>query len=63
MTTNNWTMANPTGIYIPPYKMREMVIDVSDKNSEQYQRMEWTALRKAINGLINKVSLNFTISH
>ena len=56
-------MANPTGIYIPPYKMREMVIDVSDKNSEQYQRMEWTALRKAINGLINKVSLNFTISH
>lgn len=26
-----------------------------DKASEKYQRMSWDALRKSINGLINKV--------
>ena len=29
---------------------------VSDKSSKEYQRMSWEALRKSINGLINKVN-------
>ena len=30
--------------------------DVSDKSSDKYQRLTWDALRKSINGLINKVN-------
>lgn len=26
-----------------------------DKSSEQYQRMMWEALRKTLNGIVNKV--------
>lgn len=27
-----------------------------DKNSEQYQRLRWDALRKSLNGIVNKVN-------
>ena len=30
--------------------------DVEDKSSVEYQRMTWDALRKSINGLVNKVN-------
>lgn len=44
------------GIYIPPHRMAQMMREVQDKSSEQYQRLSWDALRKSINGLVNKVN-------
>jgi pre-mRNA-splicing factor CWC22 len=46
------------GVYIPPFKLAQMMKDVDDKSSVQYQRMTWDALRKSINGLVNKVCLS-----
>lgn len=45
------------GAYIPPAKLRLMQKDISDKNSVEYQRISWEALKKSINGLINKVNV------
>lgn len=42
------------GAYIPPAKLRAMQQAITDKSSEAYQRMSWEALKKSINGLINK---------
>ncbi|KAL6275294.1 hypothetical protein ACE6H2_018895 [Prunus campanulata] len=44
------------GVYIPPFKLARMMKDVEDKSSVQYQRLTWDALRKSINGLVNKVN-------
>ena len=44
------------GVYIPPYKLARMMKEVQDKSSVEYQRMSWDALRKSINGLVNKVN-------
>ena len=33
-----------------------MMREVQDKSSEAYQRLSWDALRKSINGLVNKVN-------
>ena len=44
------------GVYIPPFKMAQMMREVQDKSSEAYQRLSWDALRKSINGLVNKVN-------
>ena len=46
------------GVYVPPFKLaalrREM--EGADRTSVEYQRLTWEALRKGINGLVNKVS-------
>ncbi|OAD80770.1 hypothetical protein PHYBLDRAFT_11102, partial [Phycomyces blakesleeanus NRRL 1555(-)] len=44
------------GAYIPPHRLRQMQQNVTDRSSEQYQRITWEALKKSINGLINKVN-------
>ncbi|KAL8548520.1 hypothetical protein ACS0TY_007718 [Phlomoides rotata] len=44
------------GVYIPPFKLARMMKEVEDKSSIEYQRMTWDALRKSINGLVNKVN-------
>ncbi|XP_008788549.2 pre-mRNA-splicing factor CWC22 homolog [Phoenix dactylifera] len=44
------------GVYIPPFRMAQMMREVQDKSSEAYQRLSWDALRKSINGLVNKVN-------
>ena len=44
------------GAYIPPFKLAQMLKEIEDKSSPEYQRMTWDALRKSINGLVNKVS-------
>ncbi|GAB2211341.1 hypothetical protein Droror1_Dr00024649 [Drosera rotundifolia] len=44
------------GVYIPPFKLARMMRDVEDKGSLEYQRLTWDALRKSINGLVNKVN-------
>ncbi|CAI9776684.1 unnamed protein product [Fraxinus pennsylvanica] len=44
------------GVYIPPFKLARMLKEIDDKSSVDYQRMTWDALRKSINGLVNKVN-------
>lgn len=45
------------GAYIPPARLRAMQAEAAkDKQSAEFQRLSWDALRKSINGLINKVS-------
>ena len=34
-----------------------MMKEANDKSGPQYQRMTWDALRKSLNGLINKVNV------
>ncbi len=51
-------MTRTGGAYIPPAKLRMMQKNISDKSSVAYQRISWEALKKSINGLINKVHDN-----
>ncbi|KAG2192604.1 hypothetical protein INT46_004199 [Mucor plumbeus] len=44
------------GAYIPPHRLRQLQQSVKDTTSEEYQRITWEALKKSINGLINKVN-------
>ncbi|KAK6260869.1 Initiation factor eIF-4 gamma [Theobroma cacao] len=44
------------GVYIPPFKLARMMKETEDKSSVEYQRLTWDALRKSINGLVNKVN-------
>ena len=44
------------GAYIPPFKLAAMMKEAQDKESPEYQRLTWDALRKSINGLVNKVN-------
>ena len=46
------------GTYIPPARLRALQSHITDKNSKEYQRMAWEALKKSINGLINKVNVS-----
>jgi pre-mRNA-splicing factor CWC22 len=43
------------GVYIPPFKLAELAKGLQDKSSVEYQKMTWEALKKSVNGLINKV--------
>ena len=45
------------GAYIPPAKLRMMQDQITDKSSLAYQRLAWEALKKSINGLVNKVNV------
>ncbi|KAI5479563.1 cell cycle control protein, Cwf22 [Pseudohyphozyma bogoriensis] len=55
-------MANTRGggAYIPPHRLRAMMADAEEQDQEgaEYQRLSWEALRKSINGLINKVNVS-----
>ncbi|XP_015777043.1 PREDICTED: pre-mRNA-splicing factor CWC22 homolog [Acropora digitifera] len=44
------------GAYIPPARLKMMQESIEDKSSEAYQRLSWEALKKSINGLVNKVN-------
>ncbi|KAH6897270.1 hypothetical protein B0T10DRAFT_476504 [Thelonectria olida] len=44
------------GTYIPPARLRALQAQITDKTTKEYQRMAWEALKKSINGLINKVN-------
>ncbi|OKL59600.1 Pre-mRNA-splicing factor cwc22 [Talaromyces atroroseus] len=46
------------GTYIPPARLRALQAQITDKSSKEYQRMSWEALKKSINGLINKVNVS-----
>jgi pre-mRNA-splicing factor CWC22 len=49
--------ARSGGVYVPPARLRALQAQFTDKNTKEYQRMAWEALKKSINGLINKVKL------
>ncbi|KAK3333599.1 hypothetical protein B0T19DRAFT_418552 [Cercophora scortea] len=44
------------GVYLPPAKLRALQAAITDKSSKEYQRMAWEALKKSINGLVNKIN-------
>ncbi|VDM46559.1 unnamed protein product [Toxocara canis] len=44
------------GAYLPPAKLKMLQEQISDKNSEQYQRMNWERLKKKIHGQVNKAN-------
>ncbi|KAK4165312.1 putative pre-mRNA-splicing factor cwc-22 [Cladorrhinum sp. PSN259] len=44
------------GVYLPPQKLRALQAAITDRSSKEYQRMAWEALKKSINGLVNKVN-------
>jgi pre-mRNA-splicing factor CWC22 len=49
------------GVYIPPFKLAQMKRDAEasqGKANEEHQKLHWEALRKSINGLINKVNVS-----
>jgi pre-mRNA-splicing factor CWC22 len=48
------------GVYIPPFKLAMMLKgqqEASKTATEESQKLSWEALRKSINGLINKVNV------
>merc|ERR1719335_1282702 len=45
------------GVYIPPFKLARLQEEIEDKTSPEFQRQAWEALRKSINGLVNKVNV------
>lgn len=46
------------GAYIPPARLAMMQRSITDKSSEAFQRVTWEALKKSLNGLINKVNVS-----
>ncbi|XP_015747782.1 PREDICTED: pre-mRNA-splicing factor CWC22 homolog [Acropora digitifera] len=53
---NNPLLTKTGGAYIPPARLKMMQESIEDKSSEAYQRLSWEALKKSINGLVNKVN-------
>ena len=54
-------MGRRGGSYIPPFKLAQMLREANDAAagggaSAEYQRLAWDALRKTLNGLVNKVN-------
>ncbi|KAF2110172.1 hypothetical protein BDV96DRAFT_604238 [Lophiotrema nucula] len=45
------------GAYIPPARLKAMQAAITDKSSAEFQRMAWEALKKSIQGLINKCNV------
>lgn len=57
------TLTRAGGAYIPPAKLRRMQEQLAkDKNSEEYQRMNWEILKKHIHGQVNKVNVSNIVS-
>ena len=48
------------GIYVPPFKIAALRAEMAqlDSSSAEYQKMSWEALRKGINGHVNKVNIS-----
>lgn len=44
------------GAYIPPFRLAQMMQEADSKTDAAYQRLTWDALRKSINGLVNKAN-------
>lgn len=46
------------GTYIPPAKLRQLQSQINDKTSKEYQRMAWEALKKSIQGVVNRANVS-----
>ncbi|KAF2095619.1 MIF4G-domain-containing protein [Rhizodiscina lignyota] len=46
------------GTYIPPARLRALQAQFTDPATKEFQRMAWEALKKSINGLINKINVS-----
>lgn len=44
------------GVYMPPARLKQLQKQIEDKSSAAYQRLAWEALKKRLNGLVNKVN-------
>ncbi|CAK7202652.1 pre-mRNA-splicing factor cwc22 [Sporothrix eucalyptigena] len=53
---NRLLNARSGGVYVPPARLRALQAQVQDKTSKEYQRMAWEALKKSINGMVNKAT-------
>jgi len=55
----NAKLGRTGGIYVPPFKLAALRQEMADKDkrSAEFQRLSWEALRKGINGLVNKVNV------
>eukprot|EP00794_Sanderia_malayensis_P017424 gene17424-19168_t len=51
-------MTRTGGAYIPPARLKMMQEEITDKSSAAFQRLSWEALKKSINGLVNKVNVS-----
>ena len=52
---SNLKLSNVTGgRYIPPGRLKQMQEQITDKSSPEYQMLSWNALKRSINGIINK---------
>ncbi|XP_010241614.1 PREDICTED: pre-mRNA-splicing factor CWC22 homolog [Nelumbo nucifera] len=56
LNSDSANLGRSGGVYIPPFKLARMMKEVQDKSSLEYQRLTWDALKKSINGLVNKVN-------
>ncbi|KAF1948335.1 MIF4G-domain-containing protein [Byssothecium circinans] len=45
------------GAYIPPARLRAMQAAITDRKTPEFQRMAWEALKKSIQGMINKCNV------
>lgn len=46
------------GTYVPPARLRALQAQFTDPSTKEFQRMAWEALKKSINGLVNKVNVS-----
>ena len=48
--------ARSGGVYIPPARLRALQAQITDHTSKEFQRMAWEALKKSLQGLVNKAN-------
>ena len=56
LVVKNNTNGRAGGAYVPPFKLAQMMREIEDKSSPEYQRIAWEGLKKSINGLVNKIN-------
>ena len=56
LVVKNNTNGRAGGAYVPPFKLAQMMREIEDKSSAEYQCITWEALKKSINGLVNKIN-------
>ena len=53
----NTTNGRSGGAYVPPFKLAQMMRDnVRDASRSRVPKITWEALKKSINGLVNKIN-------
>ena len=48
-------MSRTGGVYVPPFRLKQMM-QTMDKSGAEYQKLMWVALKKSLNGVVNKVN-------